>query len=111
MAFTISARTILELGKELISSDDVALYELIKNAIDAGSTLTKIHVQAILPASAVRREMEAFPRTKSVANSIANITKAFFPTAPKELVDGFLSRLTGHQEDEQRYKKKKVYLR
>lgn len=106
MAFTISARTILELGKELISSDDVALYELIKNAIDAGSTLTKVHVQAILPASAVRREMEAFTRTKSVANSISNITKAFFPTAPKELVDDFLSRLTGHHENEQRYKKK-----
>ncbi len=37
MAFQILARTILELGAELISSDGVALYELIKNAIDAGS--------------------------------------------------------------------------
>lgn len=38
MSFTISARTILQLGAELISSDAVALYELIKNAIDAKST-------------------------------------------------------------------------
>ena len=37
MAFKVAARTILELGAELISSDAIALYELIKNAIDAGS--------------------------------------------------------------------------
>lgn len=37
MAFKIAARTILHLGGELISSDGVALYELIKNAFDAGS--------------------------------------------------------------------------
>ena len=37
MAFRVAARTILELGAELISSDAIALYELIKNAIDAGS--------------------------------------------------------------------------
>ena len=44
MSFTFSARTILELGKELISSDEVALYELIKNAIDAGSERVEISV-------------------------------------------------------------------
>lgn len=38
MSFKITARTILQLGAELISSDAVALYELIKNAIDARST-------------------------------------------------------------------------
>lgn len=37
MGFRISARTVLELGSELISSDEVALYELVKNAIDARS--------------------------------------------------------------------------
>jgi signal transduction histidine kinase len=37
MAFKIAARTLLHLGAELISSDAVALYELIKNAFDAGS--------------------------------------------------------------------------
>lgn len=35
--FKISARTVLELGAELISSDIIAFYELIKNAIDAHS--------------------------------------------------------------------------
>ncbi len=37
MSFFITARTILHLGSDLISSDAVAIYELIKNSIDAGS--------------------------------------------------------------------------
>lgn len=45
MAFKITARTILELGAELISSDGIALYELIKNAIDAGSRRVHINIQ------------------------------------------------------------------
>lgn len=35
--FRITARTVLELGSELISSDIIAFYELIKNGFDAGS--------------------------------------------------------------------------
>ena len=35
--FKICARTVLELGAELISSDVIAFYELIKNAFDAKS--------------------------------------------------------------------------
>ena len=35
--FKICARTVLELGAELISSDTIAFYELIKNTFDAGS--------------------------------------------------------------------------
>ena len=41
MNFSFEARTLLELGKELISSDEVALYELIKNAVDAGRPRSK----------------------------------------------------------------------
>lgn len=37
MAFKFAARALLELGRELISSDEVAINELVKNAIDAGS--------------------------------------------------------------------------
>src|SRR5260370_35516874 len=37
MPFKVAARTILQLGPELISSDGVAFYELIKNAFDAGT--------------------------------------------------------------------------
>ncbi|MAL00446.1 MAG: RstB [Citromicrobium sp.] len=37
MMFKVSARTVLELGSELISSDAIAFYELIKNGVDAGT--------------------------------------------------------------------------
>ena len=48
MSFTFAARTLLELGKELISSDEVALYELIKNAVDAQSPRVGINVNVKL---------------------------------------------------------------
>jgi signal transduction histidine kinase len=37
LAFKVAARAVLELGAELISSDEIAIYELVKNAFDAGS--------------------------------------------------------------------------
>lgn len=46
MALNFKARVLLELGAELISSDAVALYELIKNGVDAGSK--KIHVEVTI---------------------------------------------------------------
>lgn len=46
--FNVKARVLLELGAELISSDEVALYELIKNGIDAGSPKIVIRVQSWL---------------------------------------------------------------
>ena len=42
MRFVVDARTVLELGKELISSDEIAIYELIKNSMDAGSDKVNI---------------------------------------------------------------------
>ena len=35
--FKVMARSVLELGSELISSDVIAFYELIKNSFDAGT--------------------------------------------------------------------------
>ena len=46
--FRIAARTILELGAELISSDGVALYELMKNAVDADSKNVRISIHISL---------------------------------------------------------------
>lgn len=63
MTFKVSARTVLQLGSELISSDDVALYELVKNAIDAKSkngVEIDIHVCLSYTAySEVMRELES----------------------------------------------------
>src|SRR5215213_3938776 len=62
MSFKVSARTVLQLGSELISSDDVALYELVKNAIDAKSkngVEIDIHICLSYTAySEVMRELE-----------------------------------------------------
>ena len=44
MPFRVAARTILHLGSELISSDSVAFYELIKNAFDARSPRVSIDI-------------------------------------------------------------------
>ncbi len=44
MSFRVNARTILHLGSELISSDGVAFYELIKNSLDARSPEVRIEV-------------------------------------------------------------------
>ena len=40
--FKVSARTVLELGAELISSDIIAFYELVKDAFDAGSRTERV---------------------------------------------------------------------
>lgn len=49
MPFRVTARTILQLGAELISSDAVAFYELIKNAFDAKSPRVWIRVTTRIP--------------------------------------------------------------
>lgn len=40
--FRVTARTVVEMGRELISSDGIAFYELIKNGLDAGSPTINI---------------------------------------------------------------------
>jgi len=49
MSFQVTARTILQLGAELISSDEIAFYELVKNAIDAKSPNVEIEIVSRLP--------------------------------------------------------------
>ncbi len=53
--FHVSARTILQLGGELISSDGIAFYELIKNAVDAGSKKVQVDVRMQLPLAMVQK--------------------------------------------------------
>jgi signal transduction histidine kinase len=43
-SFRVNARTLLQLGAELISSDGIAFYELIKNAFDARSPSVRLDV-------------------------------------------------------------------
>jgi signal transduction histidine kinase len=42
--FRVRARLIAEIGDELISADEIALYELVKNAYDAGSPWVRVDI-------------------------------------------------------------------
>jgi signal transduction histidine kinase len=78
MSFRVAARTILELGAELISSDGIALYELIKNAMDARSRRVRIDVQVALTRTAYQLlddELATHP------GSIAEIRKTVLDAA------------------------------
>ena len=88
MAFEITARTILHLGADLISSDAVALYELIKNAIDAKSpTGVEVSAEIVIRASD-RAAVVALAQNSSPANVIAlreEVRKRMQVDAPEEL--------------------------
>lgn len=83
--FKVCARTVLELGAELISSDVIAFYELIKNAFDAGSpTGAEIHFEIVL-----RRNQHLSFRQRIISGSTeietlkSEITGAMSPSAPE----------------------------
>lgn len=52
-AFRVAARTILHLGRELITSDEIAINELIKNAFDAGSPEVRVNIVCVVPTAEV----------------------------------------------------------
>src|ERR1051326_5351759 len=93
MAFTISARTLLELGKELISSDDVALYELIKNAVDAGSPKIEIKAQVILPYVAYKSALAAVEAGAETEQVFKALSSAILLDAPAASNRAFLDAI------------------
>lgn len=64
MGFKFAARTLLELGKELISTDEVALYELIKNSIDAQSDVVVIEFNICLLRAHYDEALDALQKKK-----------------------------------------------
>ncbi len=70
MSFSFEARTLLELGKELISTDEVALYELIKNAVDAGSEKVEIDVRSRLPYTDYREAVRQLRETDKALSEV-----------------------------------------
>jgi len=70
MAFKITARTLLELGGELISSDAIALYELVKNGVDAGSPVIRINVQSVLLHSRFQQALELIDEKRTPLVSV-----------------------------------------
>lgn len=104
MAFTVSARTILELGKELISSDDVALYELIKNSVDAGSTKITLKAQVVLPLKAYQAALKALDDGEATEVNFRRVANALLDGATSEVRAGFLDGLRGLFADRSGYR-------
>ena len=85
--FRVSARTILQLGGELISSDGIAFYELIKNAVDAGSKKVHVEVQMQLPLDAIQKLKNTAEKLGSVGKNDlkkikAEMSSVILPDAP-----------------------------
>lgn len=94
MAFRITARTLLELGAELIGSDAVALYELVKNSIDARSPIVRIKVQSVLPYSRYRQALDLIDDgDMPLAEIRNNIEEWLTPDAPSGAARPMLSAL------------------
>lgn len=99
MSFQIAARTILHLGAELISSDAVALYELIKNAIDAGSpTGVRVDFEIVISESdfaTVFASATADDSEVTIEELKADFMQHVLPSAPEPLRERFESAIAG----------------
>src|SRR4051794_32500847 len=96
MAFRISARTVLELGAELISSDEVALYELVKNAIDARSKSgVEINLHICFSHSAYAEVMQQLERKgfNTIHEARESLTSRAEPTAEPEILSSLNQKL------------------
>ncbi|MYD94251.1 MAG: sensor histidine kinase [Chloroflexi bacterium] len=93
MSFKFAARTILELGKELISSDEVALYELIKNAVDAGSPRIEIAVHNLLGGSRYREAVERLTEEGQSRSEVLKFVRAGLVDSDRPVSEELLASL------------------
>ncbi len=93
LSFRFAARTLLELGKELISSDEVALYELIKNGVDAGSRSIEIVARCVLPYAGYTAALEALDEGVPGRRVLADVRAAFLPGLPADRISSFMGSL------------------
>lgn len=78
--FRIAARALRQMGAELITSDDVALNELIKNAFDARSPRVKVEIQSLADLDALALLEEQIRNEKvSKQEAIERVDKAISP--------------------------------
>lgn len=101
--FRITARTVLELGAELISSDIIAFYELIKNGFDAGTKNgVEVRFDIVLPRHLYLKQREALTKTISMKEPAVGvldqhrsaIIDALLPDADRKLRHDFAQTLT-----------------
>src|SRR4051794_20708693 len=98
MAFQVKARVLLELGAELISSDAIALYELIKNSIDAGAKKTEVSVVVTLKHSNYQRLKALLETGQKPINRdkfVAEVESALEQSASQKRKVEFLAKFEG----------------
>ncbi len=110
MVFRVNARTVLELGSELISSDIIAFYELIKNCFDAGSlTGADVRFQVAMrrneylrlrdkARSLAEEKASKAERAQQLAELITRVAAKLDPSAGSEAVSKFKATV-GDSED------------
>ena len=100
--FKVCARTVLELGAELISSDVIAFYELIKNAFDAESPDgVEIHFEIVMRRyDYLKFRHRALNNTADIDRIKADAIDALNSSAPQESRDRFRAAISEAKEAE-----------
>jgi len=93
--FRITARTVLELGSELISSDIIAFYELIKNGFDAGTKSgVEIHFNIVLRRNHYLSARERALKSQGFSRDVVEETlEQLNPEAAERLLESARSKL------------------
>ena len=92
--FRITARTVLELGSELISSDIIAFYELVKNGFDAKTkTGVDIRFDIALPRRTYLKLQESLSEGGQLSDLKTEASEAILTTASPEAQSGFSSAI------------------
>ncbi len=95
MPIEFKARVLLELGAELISSDAVAIYELVKNSVDAGSPKVTLSFEIAMQHSSYRALNDYLRSLKPTQYDctvfVGRVESALDPDAPAKIKREFLS--------------------
>lgn len=96
MSFKVAARTVLELGAELISSDTIAIYELVKNAFDANSPNVELLFHVVIKRSGYQRILDGIDdeRYSSVETALSDVKQQMLVPSEFGAGEAFISRLT-----------------
>lgn len=96
--FRITARTVLELGSELISSDIIAFYELIKNGFDAATRNgVEVRFDIALPKNEALRLRHQIERGGDLDAHKAMIEQSLLTSASQVARDGFKAMIAAAQ--------------
>lgn len=101
--FKIHARTVLELGAELISSDVIAFYELIKNAFDARSSIgAEIYFEVVMRRNDyLKFRHRAIDGSADIDRLKADAEKALDVSASQDSQDRFRAAIDEAEDEEE----------